>query len=212
MFIQPLKDESSAITHWVSFHRDAGARLRQTGDRPAAGLPGWLREDRLTGLNSREYFDEFLQRDWAVAQREALEIGMVLLDIDALGAYNETFDKTAGDACIRRVSRVISGSYRRGGDLIGRWEGGTFVVLIQADSTVKAAEYARIVAQRVNDLLIHHPRGAKMRYVTLSGGVACIVPTRNMDVSALSNAARAALKRAKTRHNTVELAQPGDYK
>jgi hypothetical protein len=33
-----------------------------------------------------------------------------------------------------------------------------------------------------------------------------------MDVSALSNAARAALKRAKTRHNTVELAQPGDYK
>jgi two-component system, cell cycle response regulator len=213
VFVQPLKDDAGAITHWVSFHRDAGARLRQSGDRPAAGLPAWLREDRLTGLNSREYFEEFLLRDWAVAQREAHEIGLVLFDIDALGPYNETFDKAAGDACIRRVSRVIAGSYRRRSDLIGRWAGGTFAVLIQADSTDKAAEYARIVGQRVHDLLIHHPRGANARYVTLSAGVASVVPTRSMGVAALSNAARAALKRAKASgRNAVELAQAGDFK
>jgi diguanylate cyclase (GGDEF)-like protein/PAS domain S-box-containing protein len=213
-FIQPLKNDAGEVTHWAGFHRDAGARLRRTDDRPAAGLPGWLREDRLTGLNSRGYFEEFLQRDWAVAQRESHEIGMVFFDIDALGPYNDTFDKAGGDACIRRVGRVIAGSYRRRGDLIGRWEGGTFAVLIQGDSADKAAKYARVVTQRVHDLLIHHPHGVGgERYVTLSAGVACVVPARAMGFTVLSNACRAALKRAKEGgRNTVNTAEPADLK
>ncbi len=212
-FIQPLKNDGGEITHWIGFHRDTGARLRRTDDRPAAGLPGWLREDRLTGLNSRAYFEEFLQRDWAVAQRESHEIGMVLFDIDALGPYNETFDRAAGDACIRRVARVIAGSYRRRGDLIGRWEGGTIAALIQGDPADKAAAYARVVTQRVHDLLIHHPRGANERYVTLSAGVACLVPARTMGLAALSSACGVALKRAKASgRNAVQCAAAGDFK
>ena len=197
---------------WVGYHRDAGARLKQSGDRPAAGLPAWLREDRLTGLHSRAYFEELLQRDWSMAQRESHEIGLVLFDIDDLGPYNEIFDKAAGDACIRRVARVIAGVLpARSGDLIGRWEGGTFAVLTQGDSADKAGEYARVVVQRVRDLLIHHPRGANGRYVTLSAGVACLVPPRELALAALSNAARAALKRAKANgRNAVDLAQAAD--
>ena len=129
------------MTHWVGYHRDAASRLK-AGDRPVAGLAPWLREDRLTGLNSRAYFEEFLQRDWLVAQRDSHEIGLVMFDIDDLAAYNENFDKSAGDACIRRVARVIAGSYRRGADLIGRWDGGTFAVLTQGDAADKAAQYA----------------------------------------------------------------------
>jgi len=70
--------------------------------------------NRLTGLHSRAYFEELLQRDW-VAQRDSHEIGLTLFDIDDLGTYNDTFEKTGGDACIRRVARVIGASYRRGG-------------------------------------------------------------------------------------------------
>jgi diguanylate cyclase (GGDEF)-like protein/PAS domain S-box-containing protein len=210
--IQPLQDAAGEITHWVGYHRDAGGRLKN-GERPAAGLPPWLREDRLTSLNSRAYFEEFLQRDWLVAQRDSHEIGLVLFDIDDLGPYNETFDKGAGDACIRRVGRVIAASYRRGADLIGRWQGGTFAVLIQGDTAEKAANYARIVTQRVRDLLIHHPRGAAERYVTLSAGVASLVPPRELALDALGNACRAALKRAKASgKNTVVTADTADFK
>jgi len=210
--IQPLQDASGAVTHWVGYHRDAGGRLKN-GDRPATGLPPWLREDRLTNLNSRAYFEEFLQRDWLVAQRDSHEIGLVLFDIDDLGAYNETFDKSAGDACIRRVGRVIAGSYRRGADLIGRWQGGTFAVLIQGDNAQKATHYARVVTQRVRDLLIHHPRGAAERYVTLSAGVASLVPPRELALETLGNACRAALKRAKAAgKNAVVTAESADFK
>src|SRR3984885_11825332 len=54
--IQPLRNGDGAVTHIVGFHRDIGERER-AGSRPAPGLPSWLREDRLSGLHSRAYFE-----------------------------------------------------------------------------------------------------------------------------------------------------------
>jgi diguanylate cyclase (GGDEF)-like protein/PAS domain S-box-containing protein len=210
--IQPMRDASGKVTHWIGYHRDAGGRMK-AADRPPSGLPPWEREDRLTGLHSRAYFEELLRRDWQLAQRESHEIGLAFFDVDDLNAYNETFDKAGGDACIRRISRVISGSYRRGGDLVGRWEGGTFAALTQGDAAERAAEYARVVTQRVRDLLIHHPRGGAERYVTLSAGVASLVPPRELELDALLNACRTALKRAKGNgKNGVHTAEASDFR
>jgi diguanylate cyclase (GGDEF)-like protein/PAS domain S-box-containing protein len=210
--IQPIRDASGKVTHWIGYHRDAGGRMK-AAERPPSGLPPWEREDRLTGLHSRAYFEELLRRDWQLAQRESHEIGLAFFDVDDLSAYNETFDKAGGDACIRRISRVISGSYRRGGDLVGRWEGGTFAALTQGDAAERAAEYASIVTQRVRDLLIHHPRGGAERYVTLSAGVASLVPPRELDLDALLNACRTALKRAKGNgKNSVHTAAASDFR
>ena len=211
--VQPVRDASGTITHWIGYHRDAGGRLKaNTPAPPAPGLPGWQREDRLTGLHSRAYFEELLKRDWTLAQRDSHEIGLVFFDIDGLGAYNETFEKSGGDACIRRVARVIGGSYRRGGDLVGRWEGGTFAVLTQGDAASRAEDYARVVAQRVRDLLIHHPR-APDRYVTVSAGVASLVPPRELGLEALLNACQTALKRAKAQgKNSIAIAEASDFR
>jgi diguanylate cyclase (GGDEF)-like protein/PAS domain S-box-containing protein len=194
--IQPVRDGSGTLTHFIGYHRDASDRLKNA-DRATAGLPSWLREDRLTGLHSRAYFEELLHRDWQLAQRDSHEIGLTLFDIDDLGAYNEKFDRAAGDACIRRVARVIATSYRRGGDLVGRWQGGTFAVLTQGEAAEKASQYAHVVKQRVRDLLMHHPTGAAGGYVTLSAGIASLVPPRTLAVEGLLKACAAALRRAK---------------
>lgn len=212
MLLQPVRDENGQLVQWVSYHRDVSERLPAervpTGTFTAlgqpemlvvsSGLPAWMREDRLTALHSRAFFEELLRRDWQLAQRDTHEIGLTLFDIDDLGCYNETFDKVAGDACIRRVARAIGSSYRRGSDLVGRWEGGTFAVLTQGEAAAHAAEYAKLVIQRVRDLLIHNPRaGNGSRYVTLSAGVASLVPVRDQPLDALVIACVAALKRAK---------------
>jgi diguanylate cyclase (GGDEF)-like protein/PAS domain S-box-containing protein len=185
-----------------------------TGTFGKAGLPAWMREDRLTALSSRSYFEELLRRDWQLAQRDSHEIGLTLFDIDDLGAYNDTFDKVAGDACIRRVARAISGSYRRGSDLVARWEGGTFAVLTQGEAAAHAGEYAKVVVQRVRDLLIHNPRaGSGSRYVTLSAGVASLVPARDLPLDALVAAGLTALKRAKSvGKNHICAAEARDFK
>ncbi|HEY2590214.1 MAG TPA: diguanylate cyclase [Steroidobacteraceae bacterium] len=212
MLIQPVRDESGQLVQWVSYHRDVTERLpadrTPTGTfaplgQPEAlgissGLPAWMREDRLTGLHSRTFFEELLRRDWQIAQRDSHEIGLTLFDIDDLGAYNETFDKAGGDACIRRVARAIGGAYRRRSDLVGRWEGGTFAVLTQGEAAERASEYAKLVIQRVRDLLIHNPRAPNgSRYVTLSAGVASLVPVRDQPIETLVCACLSALKRAK---------------
>lgn len=208
--LQPLRDLEGKITHWIGYCRDAGGRMKSV-ERAPTSQPH-QREDRLTGLHSRSYFEELLQRDWQLAQRDSHAIGLVLLDIDDLGSYNEKFEKTGGDACIRRVARVIGGSYRRGGDLVGHWEGGTFVVLTQGDAAERAAEYTRVVSQRVRDLLIHHPRGAGERYVTISAGVASLVPPRELELDALITACRTALQRSKKQgKNCVATAEAADF-
>src|SRR5215210_4761728 len=209
--VQPVRDAQKRLTYWIGYHRDAGGRLKT--ERAASGLPPWLREDRMTGLHSRAYFEDLLQRDWQLAQRDSHEIGLVFFDIDDLCTYNDVFDKVGGDACIRRVARVIAGSYRRGSDLVGRWEGGTFAVLIQGEAADRASTYARIVTQRVRDLLIHHPRGSAERYVTVSAGVASLVPPRELALSALLRACTTALKRAKQLgKNAITTAAATDFK
>jgi diguanylate cyclase (GGDEF)-like protein/PAS domain S-box-containing protein len=209
--LQPLKNGDGKVTHWIGYSKDAGGRLK-SADRSAPGLPTWQREDRLTGLHSRPYFEELLRRDWQLAQRDSHAIGLVLFDIDDLTSYNEKFEKTGGDAVIRRVARVISSSYRRGGDLVGHWEGGTFVVVIQGDAAERASEYARVVAQRARDLLIHHPRGGAERYLTLSAGVASLVPPRELPLEALINACRTALQRSKRQgKNCIATAEAADF-
>ena len=193
--VQPVRS-SGKLTHYIGYHRDASDRLKHA-ERAPSGLPTWLREDRLTGLHSRAYFEELLQRDWQLAQRDSHEIGLTLFDIDDLGAYNDKFDRAAGDACIRRVARVIAISYRRGGDLVGRWEGGSFAVLTQGEAAEKASQYAQVVKQRVRDLLMHHPTAGAGRYVTISAGIASLVPPRTLAIEGLLKACRTALKRAK---------------
>jgi diguanylate cyclase (GGDEF)-like protein/PAS domain S-box-containing protein len=208
--VQPVRS-SGKLTHFIGYHRDASDRLKNA-ERLPSGLPSWLREDRLTGLHSRAYFEELLQRDWLLAQRDSHEIGLTLFDIDDLGAYNEKFDRAAGDACIRRVARVIGTSYRRGGDLVGRWEGGSFAVLTQGEAAEKASHYAQVVRQRVRDLLMHHPTGGAGRYVTISAGIASLVPPRTLEIAGLLKACQTALRRAKKNgKDGIVMAEAGDF-
>src|SRR5580698_6132338 len=213
IFIQPVRDPSGQLVQWIGYHRDTRERLRQPEKLALAGLPAWMREDRLTGLNSRAYFEELLLRDWYIAQRDGHEIGLTFLDIDDLGTYNDIFDKASGDACIRRVARVITASYRRSGDLVGRWNGGTFAVLTQAHTSVASHDYARVVLQRVRELLIHHPRAtASGRYVTLSAGACTLVPPRELMLPTFIGACMTAMQRAEGQgKNTACAAEASDF-
>ena len=129
MQIYPLRNGEGKVTHFIGYHREGGTRVR-TGDTGIRGLPNWVREDRLTGLASRYYFEDVLKRDFALAQRDKTDIALLLFDIDQLGPYNEIFDRAGGDAVVKRVARAIAGSFRRGTDIVGRWEGASVIVLM----------------------------------------------------------------------------------
>jgi diguanylate cyclase (GGDEF)-like protein/PAS domain S-box-containing protein len=211
MQIHPLRDGEGKITHFIGWHREGGNRPR-TGDTGIRGLPSWVREDRLTGLASRYYFEDVVKRDFLLAQRDKTEIALCLFDIDALGPYNEIFDRTGGDAMVKRVARAISGAFRRGTDLVGRWEGASVIALMHGTPADHVIQHATTVAHRVREQQIHHPRSAQ-KYVTVSGGVAIRIASPEDNAERFIKAVEIALARAKEQgRNRIIVAEEADFR
>jgi len=183
MTVMPLLDADGRVTHFAGHHRDAGERLRIDPKLARDSLSGAhqptalaIRDDRLTGLFSLPYLEELLKRDWAVAQREQRSIAVFAVDIDALDLYNATFGRAAGDSTIRRVAHVVSGCLRRSSDVTARIDGGSLIAFAPGLTNEQALRIGQIMAERVRDLRIHHPRSAILRYVSVSVGVCAAVP------------------------------------
>ena len=115
--IQPVRT-AGKLTHFVGYHRDASERLKHAEREQPACPPGCAKTASPRCTHARTSRN-CCGGTGTLAQRDSHEIGLTLFDIDDLGAYNDNFDRAAGDACIRRVARVIGASYRRGGDLVG---------------------------------------------------------------------------------------------
>ena len=212
MQIYPLKDNGGKVTHFVGYHREGGTRNKAVGESGIRGLPTWVREDRLTGLASRYYFEDVLKRDFALAQRDQTSIALLLFDIDQLGPYNEIFDRAGGDSVVKRVARAISGSFRRGTDVVGRWEGASVIVLMHGTPADHVIQHATTVAHRVREQQIHHPRSTQ-KYVTVSGGVAIHTARPEDTAEQFLKAVESAVARAKDQgRNRVIVAEDSDFR
>jgi diguanylate cyclase (GGDEF)-like protein/PAS domain S-box-containing protein len=183
MTILPLLDADGRLTHFAGHHRDAGERLRVDPKLTRDSLSGAhqptavaIRDDRLTGLFTLAYLEELLKRDWSVAQREKRSIAVFAIDIDALDLYNATFGRAAGDSTIRRVAHVVSGCLRRSSDVTARIDGGSLIAFAPGLTTEQALRIGQLMAERVRELRIHHPRSAILRYISVSVGVCAAVP------------------------------------
>jgi diguanylate cyclase (GGDEF)-like protein/PAS domain S-box-containing protein len=183
MTVLPLLDGDGRVTHFAGHHRDAGERLRIDPKLTRDSLSGAhqptavaIRDDRLTGLFTLSYLEELLKRDWAVAQREKRSIALFAIDIDALDLYNATFGRAAGDSTIRRVAHVVSACLRRSSDVTARIDGGSLIAFAPGLNVEQALRIGQLMAERVRDLRIHHPRSAVLRYVSVSVGVCAAVP------------------------------------
>ena len=202
--VLPLKDDTGRVTHFIGHHRDAGERLRMDPKVSRDSLSGAhqptaiaVRDDRLTGLFTLPYLEELLKRDWAVAQREKRSIAVFAIDIDALDLYNTTFGRAAGDSTIRRVSHVVSACLRRSSDVTARVDGGSLLAFAPGLTHEAALRLGQLMAERVRELRIHHPRSGVLRYISVSVGVCAAVPELEESCAVLLQRAQAQLQQAK---------------
>jgi diguanylate cyclase (GGDEF)-like protein/PAS domain S-box-containing protein len=203
--LHPLRDATGTLTHFVGYHRDVTERER-SGLIRGPGRPSWLREDRLSGLYSRAYFEELLQHDWQIGAREGRVLTLMVFDIDQLGSYNDTYGRAAGDACIRRVAGVIGASFRRGADVVARWEGGRMVALVRNADQPALKGFAAGVAHKVLGQHIHHPHSTLQKFVSVSIGAAHGSPVAGDGPEALVRSAMKALARAKEERGEARVA------
>jgi len=172
---EPLHTIEGAPTHYAAYPARVGRAASRAEAEPSA-RPPVSRDDRLTGLRHIDLFHEFFRRDFAIAQREGRALALFVFDIDALGIYNDTFGRLAGDTVIRRVGRSLLAGLRRASDLVARVEGGRFVGLAAGMDAEQAQAYAATLAARVRELHLHHPRSPVAKVVTVSTGYAQAMP------------------------------------
>jgi diguanylate cyclase (GGDEF)-like protein len=134
--------------------------------------------DGLTGLANRRYFDAALTREWWRLMRNKLPISLAFLDIDFFKGYNDHYGHLAGDDCLRRVANILTAVPNRPGDLVARWGGEEFAVILPETDLEGAQKIAEKLREAVAALELPNATPLAIAgIVTVSLGVSTVVPT-----------------------------------
>ena len=162
--------------------------------------------DDLTGIANRRRFEEVLAQEWRRAQRQGQPLALAMVDVDWFKDYNDHYGHPAGDECLRHIARALADLVGRSGDLVARHGGEEFVFLAPVTDAAGALGMASRVVQAVHALALPHAQSPLGR-VTISIGVACVLPGPHDVPEALLRSADAALYQAKAQgRNRAELA------
>jgi diguanylate cyclase (GGDEF)-like protein len=134
--------------------------------------------DELTGLSNRRRFFALAQHQFMLARRHAYRLCVIMFDIDHFKKVNDTYGHAMGDRVLRKVARTCEGSVRAT-DLMGRYGGEEFVVLLHETDAAGARVAAERMRASVEALVFETPQGTLR--VTISLGVAESAPGRELD-------------------------------
>ncbi len=164
--------------------------------------------DGLTGIYNRRYFDETLAREWKRTMREKAPLSLIMLDIDYFKKYNDTYGHQAGDECLRQVATTISGALRRPADMAARYGGEEFVVVLPNLKLEDSAKFGETIRAKIEALKMEHKQSDANPFITVSLGIASVVPSSISSYEELVGAADKALYSAKNKgRNRVCVAQ-----
>lgn len=152
-------------------------------------------QDSLTGLKNRMFLSERLPELWRHAQRWSEVISVLMIDVDHFKQVNDQHGHLAGDDALRQVAGVIARVVQRPGDQAVRYGGEEFVVVLPHTNTAGAAHMAEMIRQGVQALDFHFNK--RPVPLTVSIGVASVVPKPDLAPQALLNAADQLLYQAK---------------
>jgi diguanylate cyclase (GGDEF)-like protein len=132
--------------------------------------------DGLTQLANRRCFDETIQREWLRARLETQPVSVILGDVDYFKLYNDHYGHQGGDECLKAVANCLQTSLLRPGDFIARYGGEEFVVILPNTDSDGAQKVAENLRSAVLALKREHKLSKVNQYVTMSFGVASVVP------------------------------------
>ena len=155
--------------------------------------------DGLTQIPNRRRFDEYLYKIWQQMLHSQAPLSVILCDIDHFKLYNDHYGHPAGDDCLRKVAAAISTAGNRPGDLVARYGGEEFVIILPNTSAEGAIKVGEKIRDQVKAVQIPHIKSGVSEYVTLSLGVASIIPTDKLSPASLVTTADDALYQAKAK-------------
>jgi len=153
--------------------------------------------DGLTNIANRRRFDEFLKQEWNRGRRSGSCLALIFSDIDFFKHYNDHYGHPAGDDCLISIAKIIDQSLVRSTDFVARYGGEEFVAVLPDTTMEPALAIAEKIRLNIAQANITHARSDVADYLTLSLGVASIVPVDHVVPDDLLKAADIALYQAK---------------
>ncbi len=132
--------------------------------------------DQLTGVGNRRDFEEKLSLAWIRGSALGEPLSVLMFDVDFFKAYNDFFTHPVGDKCLVSIAHCIREHLHRKGDIVCRYGGEEFVVILPETDRDTAGLLAERIRAGVEDLHIATPPISKRPYVTVSIGVAACNP------------------------------------
>lgn len=150
--------------------------------------------DAVTGLHNRRFLEESLKHEETRAKRHRHALAIMMIDVDRFKEFNDTLGHLAGDAILQSVGKCLL-SVSRGEDIVARYGGDEFALMMADTSKETARRRAELIRQRVHSLEVGL-NGSKLGPVTLSVGIA-MLPEHGDTAEAVLRAADEALLRSK---------------
>jgi diguanylate cyclase (GGDEF)-like protein len=176
----------------------ARVRSQLTIKRQADAMRELSMTDGLTGVANRRSFNDTVDGEWRRCARAGLPLSVIMIDIDHFKLYNDHYGHQAGDACLQEVSAAMKRCATRPQDMLARYGGEEFILLLPQEALDGTEVVANRILEEVRKLAIPHAASPTASHVTLSMGLASVLPPGDTtDPSALIRAADANLYRAK---------------
>ncbi len=152
--------------------------------------------DGLTSIANRRRLDSTLAEEWNRAERAGTSLAVVMIDVDLFKNFNDRYGHLAGDECLKAIARSLGEMVRRPGDLAARFGGEEFMAVLPGFDVIEAESWANRLRESVIARAIVH-EDSPSGYVTVSGGVAALRPSRGGSCADLVEMADKALYAAK---------------
>jgi diguanylate cyclase (GGDEF)-like protein len=132
--------------------------------------------DTLTQIANRRRFDAVLRQEWRRSARDESPLSLVFCDIDHFKRFNDTYGHQAGDECLVRVAQAMEETLNRPADLVARYGGEEFIALLVDTAVEGARMLAERMRARIEALNVEHRASGVSSHLTVSLGVASVVP------------------------------------
>jgi diguanylate cyclase (GGDEF)-like protein/PAS domain S-box-containing protein len=153
--------------------------------------------DGLTQVANRRCFDQFIAQEWQRLAREKQPLSLIFCDVDYFKLYNDHYGHQQGDDCLKKIAQAMSQVVKRPADLVARYGGEEFAIILPNTLTEGAITVAQAIQTEIQQLKLQHEHSKVSLYVTISLGIATIIPDVEQSPELLINQADTALYAAK---------------
>lgn len=161
--------------------------------------------DSIMGIYNRRSLFDNIKKLWLQCMRDKTSLSFIMIDVDNFKLYNDDFGHVKGDQVLINIANQLSKSIRRPFDILGRYGGEEFLVVLPNTDIEGAYNVAEKMRKRVRRLRIEHSSECDKKYLTISLGISTVIPkTESSLEQAIEDADKALFESKRKGKNRTE--------